>query len=693
MLERLLRNGRELLLVAGMIVILIVLFSPIPSIVLDLTILANFGLALTILLLTFYVAKPVEFSTFPSLLLISTLFRLSLNVAATRLILTSAGAGAVINAIGTFAVGGNFVVGLVVFFILVVVQYVVVTSGAQRVSEVAARFTLDSMPGQQMSIDADLNMGLIDQKEALARRAELEKEGAFYGAMDGASKFVKGDAVAGVIILLIDIIAGWVIGVMQMGMNWNEALQRFTLLTIGDGIATQLPALIISVATGIIVTRSSADRELSIEVIRQLSSVPRVPFIVAGMLALVLLLPGMPKWPLILIVGGCALAWRFRKRPEASAEAATPEADAGATAAKNVLAAALGRTLGETWKRQQSIIMDRVGALRESYERSLGFAFPALKIVDGPELADNAYEIRIFGARHAAGDIEPERMLAIRGEHVIGAVEGIAANDPAFGLPGVWIETSQEPNARDAGYTLVDPITVFITHLGETLRTEAPALLTRAGVVALLDEVRGRQPGLLEELIPALLTLSDVQRVLQALLSEAVSIAPVDLVCEHLVDLARHEKEPTALAELVRQRMGYHICDRLKGRHRELAVISLDPRLEGQLQASIAGLAKKDALPVEPRLAEQLIRKLVKSTADMNREGREPVLLCGQDLRRPLRALTKRSIGRLSVVSVAEIPANIDLKSFAVVKLDSDRRELAPAASLKLTDSAHVPLQ
>ena len=299
-------RNKDLVLVVGTVLILLILFSPIPPALLDLAIIVNFGFGLTIMLLTFYVRKPVEFSTFPSLLLVATLYRLSLNVAATRLILTGANAGDVIESIGTYAVQGNFVIGLVVFFILIVVQYVVVTAGAQRVSEVAARFTLDSMPGQQMSIDADLNLGLIDQKQAIERREGLEKEASFYGAMDGASKFVKGDAIAGIIILLIDIIAGLIVGVAQMGMGWSEALQRFTLLTIGDGIATQLPALIISIATGIIVTRSSADKELSTEIFRQLASEPRIPLIVLAVLAALMLLPGMPKWPIAIVASSGA---------------------------------------------------------------------------------------------------------------------------------------------------------------------------------------------------------------------------------------------------------------------------------------------------------------------------------------------------------------------------------------------------
>jgi flagellar biosynthesis protein FlhA len=681
MLKALFRNGKELGLAIGMILILIVLFSPIPPMALDLAIIVNFGLSLTILLLTFYVAKPVEFSTFPSLLLISTLLRLSLNVAATRLILTSAGAGEVINSIGAFAVGGNFVVGLVVFFILVVVQYVVVTSGAQRVSEVAARFTLDSMPGQQMSIDADLNMGLIDQQEAIRRRASLEKEGAFYGSMDGASKFVKGDAIAGVIILLIDIIAGWIIGVAQMGMDWNDALQRFTLLTIGDGIATQLPALIISIATGIIVTRSSADRELSTEVFRQLMSAPRVVMIVAGILGLLLLLPGMPKWPILLLGGLGYFGWRQMAKGAQRTSESPVEAskESAANNAPLVLAVALGPALGAAWRPKDVLIMERVGNLRESFEKSLGMTLPPIKFVD--------YEVRLFGARYAGGEIEADKMLAIRGDQVLRPLGGSETVDPAFGLPAVWIEEARSDAARESGYTIVDPITVFMTHLGEVIRSEAPALLSRAAVVKMLDEIRSRQSGLVEELIPTLMTVSDVQKVLQGLLSENVSIAAADLIVEHLVDLARTEKDVGALTELVRQRIGHTICNTLRGRQRDLAVMSLDPRLENQIQANVAAAGKKDAFALEPRLAEQLIRKIGAMAGEMMREGREAVLLCGPDIRRPLRALTRRSIPKLAILSISEIPLNIDLRSHGVVKLD------APPPPARTSNIQPGPLQ
>lgn len=668
------RNSRELALVAGLVAILVVLFAPIPPMLLDLGMIANFCLALTIFLMTLYVAKPVEFSTFPSLLLISTLLRLSLNVAATRLILTEADAGQVIGSIGAFAVSGNFVVGLVVFLILVVVQYVVITSGAQRVSEVAARFTLDSMPGQQMSIDADLNMGLIDQKEAVRRRAALEKEAAFYGAMDGASKFVKGDAIAGIIILLINIVAGWIIGVMQMGMDWGEALRHFTLLTIGDGIATQAPALIISLATGIIVTRSGADKELSTEIFKQLSSMPRIPLIAAGIVSLLLLLPGMPKWPIVILMGGAFLLWRRASKAalETGAEAGDESpagADAKPATGTPTLSVALGRSLGESWRPHEAAILERIAGLRDAHERLFGLAFPQLSIVDGPTLGPHEYEIRLFGARYGGGEIHADQHLAIRNDQRSAGLDGPHITDPAFGLPARWVDEAGAEAARDRGYTIIDAVTVFITHLGEVLKSEASTLLTRGAVAALLEEMRRRQPGLVEELIPASMSVSDVQRVLQNLLAEGVSIATTDLIVEHLVDLARSEKDHLALTELLRQRMSYAICNRLKSRHKDLAVLSLDPRLEHQVQASLAHGPRRDLVALDPRLTEHVLRSISQYANDMIANGREPVLLCGGEVRRALKTLTRRSAPRLSVVSVSEIPNTIDLTSFGVIKL------------------------
>jgi flagellar biosynthesis protein FlhA len=667
-------RNQDLFLVGAVLAILLVLFSPIPPVLLDLLLIANFAFALTVLLLTFYVLRPVEFSTFPSLLLVATLFRLSLNVAATRLILTGAQAGDVIGAIGQFAVQGQFVIGLVVFFILVVVQYVVVTSGAQRVSEVAARFVLDSVPGQQMSIDADLNMGLIDQEEAKRRRKDLEKEAAFYGAMDGASKFVKGDAVAGIIILLINILAGWVVGVTQMGMDWSHALETFSLLTIGDGIVTQVPALVIAVATGIIVTRSSADRQLSTEVFNQLASVPKIGLIVIAALLVLLALPGMPKWPILVIGLLAAAGWlaaRRRRNEAAQSAAAEGETAAGgegaqASAAVEIL---LGRELSQAWQGLKPVISDRIAAMRAQQEKATGFAFPAVTVRESAEAAGLDYEILLLGARYGQATIRPDRVLAIRATPASDPLPGTATRDPAFGLPATWIEPELRERALDMGYTLVDPLTVMMAHLGEVLRTEAPLLLRRSDVVQLIEGVRARQPGLVEELVPQVMTVSDIQRVLQNLLSEEVSIRNVDLICEALVDLGRHVKDAAELTELVRQRLSHSICHGLRGTHDQLSVLSLNPRVEAQLAD---GLRRSDAtgLAIDPRVAEQLMRKLVPLADSMARESLAPVLLVGPEIRRHLKTLTRRSVPKLAVVSVNEVPSTIDLRSFGVVGVE-----------------------
>ena len=670
-------KNRDLALVVGVIGILLVLFAPIPPMLIDLLIVVNFAFGLTILLLTFYVGRPVEFSTFPSLLLIATLFRLALNVSATRLILTTANAGQVIGAIGTFAVQGNFVIGLVVFFILIVVQYIVVTAGAQRVSEVAARFVLDSVPGQQMSIDADLNMGLIDQNEAKRRRKDLEKEAAFYGAMDGASKFVKGDAIAGIIILLIDITAGWIVGIVQMNMDWSEALSTFTLLTIGDGIVTQVPALIISVATGIIVTRSSADRHLSTEVFNQLSSVPKVLLIVLGALFLLLALPGMPKWPMVIVIALAAAAFFSARRNKAAVEAESlfdkPEAagESGAAATAPIpVEVLLGRDLGQKWLAIKPLLAERIGLLRKQQEKASGFVIPAVLFHDSGQLGPSDYEICLFGARHGFGQIHPDKVLAVRASPSAAALAGIETRDPAFGLPAVWIDAPESERARAEGYTLVDPVTVLMTHLSELLRREAALLLTRADVTVFLEGVRSRQPGLIEELIPAIMTVSDVQRVLQNLLSEEVSIKNIDQIAETLVDLGRTVKDTTELTERVRQRLSHGICQSLRGNHDQLSVLSLDPRVEGQISENIRRGDSANSLVLEPRLAEQLIRRLIPAVEQMMRQSLAPVLLCSPEIRRYLKTFTRRSIPRLSVLSVNEVPSTVDLKSFAVVKVD-----------------------
>ncbi|HEX7650233.1 MAG TPA: flagellar biosynthesis protein FlhA [Noviherbaspirillum sp.] len=673
-----LRANSDLPMVLLVIGVLTVLFTPIPSGLLDFLILTNFSFALLILLLTFYAPRPVDFSTFPSLLLIATLFRLSLNVAATRLILSSADAGHVISAIGSYVVGGNYVIGLIVFLILIVVQYVVVTNGAQRVSEVAARFTLDSMPGQQMSIDADLNMGFIDQDEAKRRRKNLEKESAFYGAMDGASKFVKGDAIAGIIIMLIDIIGGLVIGVMQLGMHWDQALQTYTLLTIGDGIVTQVPALVISVGTGIIVTRSASDANLSAEVLRQITAFPKTIFIVIGALATLLLLPGIPAIPVAVIIAlfSCT-AWFARKQERADKAESSKEPvpllkeDTDSYDALQVepIEVLIGSNLRSLVGSEDSGFMDRIAAIRRQYALESGLVLPSVRFRDALQHGPNAYEINIFGVTAGRGEIHSDRTLAIRAGGDVRQVKGLETREPTYGLPAIWIDDAEKETARAAKYTLVDPATVFVTHLSELLKQQAHALLTRAETEKLLQRVRQHQAGLVEELVPTVLSVGDVQKILQNLLKEKVSIRNLEAILETLADAGRASKDLMYLTELIRQRLGPAICQSLVGEAAALHVLTLDPSLE---QALLQGVRMADAsttLVIEPKLAEQVLGRIVSHAERMMKTNLLPVLLCSPDLRRHLRALVERVAPHMRILSLAEIPGSISLKSFGTVSL------------------------
>ncbi|MBW8756178.1 MAG: FHIPEP family type III secretion protein [Burkholderiales bacterium] len=669
----------DLVLVALLLGVLTVLFAPIPSGLLDFLILLNFSFALLLLLLTFYMDRPADLSTFPSLLLVATLFRLSLNVAATRLILAKGDAGNVIGAVGGYVVGGNYVIGLIVFLILVVVQYVVITSGAQRVSEVAARFTLDSLPGQQMSIDADLNMGFIDQEEAQRRRRRLEKEASFYGAMDGASKFVKGDAIAGIVIMLINIVGGLVIGVMQGGLKWDQALHTYTLLTVGDGIVTQVPALVIAVGTGIIVTRSASDANLASEVVRQVTSAPKALALVMVALALLTLMPGIPALPVLAIVmllgGVLMVALRARRRASAAGAGAAAQAPGGASPAGAAIedpAAVLavepvevhvGSGLAALAIGDASVLAERVRTFRTQFAREMGMVLPAVRFLQSAKLATQAYELSTYGVVCARGEIRPGQVLAIHPSGDTRLIPGTETHEPTYGLPALWIDDAQREAARAHRYTLVDPPTVFITHVSETLRQQCAQLLTRGETDKLLQRVRQAQPGLVEELVPTVLTISDVQKVLQSLLREKVSIRNIEAIIETLVDAGRSAKDAPTLTEHVRQRLGSAICRQLMGEATTLEVLTLDPALEHSLRDATVG----GTLAAEPRLAEQFLARTVSHAEQMMKKGLLPVLLCAPELRRHVRALTERAIPHMRVLGITEIPNNVPLRSFGTV--------------------------
>ncbi|MFZ6721405.1 flagellar biosynthesis protein FlhA [Undibacterium sp. Ji49W] len=672
--------------------VLVVLFAPVPSGVLDFLILSNFSFAFLILLLTFYMARPVEFSTFPSLLLIATLFRLSLNVAATRLILSNGDAGKVIAAIGAYVVGGNYVIGLIVFLILIVVQYVVITSGAQRVSEVAARFTLDSMPGQQMSIDADLNMGFINQEEAQKKRKNLEKEAGFYGAMDGASKFVKGDAIAGIVILLINIVGGLLIGILQHGIPWSQALRTYTLLTIGDGIVTQVPALVIALGTGIIVTRSASDGNLSEEVFQQILSFPKTLLLVCFALFGLLILPGIPSVPTIglLLMFFCITYFSYRRKVDeldlSAKEQGNEEAflsDSKGTSEnedpyKLLQVEPIEVYVGGNWipliNQSGSLFMDRIAVFRKQHAMELGLVLPKVRFKDGKKLLADRYEICVDGVIVAKGEARINQYLAIHPTGDVKTIPGEITKDPTYGLPALWIEESQRETATANKYTLVDGQTVFLTHLTEVLRRESPALLTRIETDRLLSRVRENQSSLVDELIPVVLSGSDVQRVLQNLLREKVSIRHIEAILETLADAGRNSKDVNYLTEMVRQRLGNAICQGLIGEASVLHVMTLEPSIESQFLQNLQsvrqdGIQSNRSFVLEPKLAEQFMRKLVQQADHMMKNNMLPVLLCSPELRRHIRALSERVVPHLRVLSMSEIPQNIELKSFGVVQL------------------------
>ena len=669
----------ELVLVLLLASILLVLFTPIPPGLLDFLLICNFSFALLILLLTFYMARPLEFSTFPSLLLVATLFRLGLNISATRLILGEANAGRVIAAIGEHVVGGNYVIGLIVFVVLIIVQFVVVTSGAQRVAEVAARFTLDSMPGKQMSIDADLNMGLINQDEARERRRQIEREANFYGAMDGASRFVKGDAIAGILIIIVNVVGGLSIGVGQHGMSWAEALSNYTLLTVGDGIVTQIPALVISIATGIIVTRAASDARLGAEIARQVLAHPPTIAILACTLLALATLPGIPLWPvavLLPLTAGLYLFARRRGTPAAPATSKPPVAS-GTGGAEDLYRAlkvdpvevALGSSLLPLVGQDGAVLAERLAVVRKQYALDMGVVLPLVRVRDEKRLAPDHYEVRIFGTRVGEGAVQADRLLAINPGNVKGEIPGVPAREPAYGLPAVWITEEQRAPARSLGFTVAEAETVFMTHITELLKQNAHNLITRAEAERLVARVRETQAGLVDELIPKVLSYGDIQRVLQGLVRERVPIRNIDAILEVLADHGGKLKEPEALTELVRERLGPLICQQLADAKGELSVITFEPAVEQALAGAVRAVDDRPTLILEPRYAEQVLRKLSEEVERLARGNTRPVLLCAPTLRRHVRRFTERLVPQLVVLSLNEVPTQLNLRSAAVVRL------------------------
>ena len=670
------------------VMILSMMVLPLPAFLLDLFFTFNISMAIMVMLVAMYTKRPLDFSVFPTVLLMTTLLRLSLNVASTRIVLLDGhtgpdAAGKVIEAFGHFLVGGNTAVGLVVFTILTVINFVVITKGAGRIAEVSARFTLDAMPGKQMAIDADLNAGLIDDKEAKQRRAQIGQESDFYGAMDGASKFVRGDAVAGILILLINIAGGLVVGVMQHDMALGQAAENYTLLTIGDGLVAQIPALIISVAAGLVVSRVGDDGEIGGQVLRQVFSNPQILMLTAAILGVLGLIPGMPNLVFILLAAAFGwLAWWRQKHPgEAPDEdvaAPSPEAIAKATEQSqeaswadvspvDVLGLEVGyRLIPMVDKGQDGELLKRIRGLRKKFAQEVGFLTASVHIRDNLELKPNAYRITLKGVEIGSGEAHPGQFMAINPGRVAGPLPGRETRDPAFGLQAFWIDAGQREQAHALGYTVVDSSTVVATHLNQLILDHAAELLGRQEAQALLDHIGRETPKLVEDLVPKLLPLATVQRVLQNLLEEGVNIRDMRSIIETLAENAPRTQDAVELTSRVRAALGRAIMQALFPGGAELQVLTLEPGLERVLLQAV-GSGGTEGGAIEPGLADTLLRQTAELAQRQESIGLPAVLLVPAPLRWLLSRFLRRSVPGLKVIANSEVPENRTIRVTGVV--------------------------
>jgi flagellar biosynthesis protein FlhA len=680
----------DLVAAIAVVMVVVMMIIPLPPGLIDLFITLNIASAITIVVATLYVPRALDFAAFPSLLLLTTMFRLAINVSVTRQILLHGDGGSVVKAFGTFVVGGNVVVGLVVFLILIVIQFVVVTNGAGRVAEVAARFTLDAMPGKQMAIDADLNAGQINDQQAHQRREDIAREADFYGAMDGASKFVKGDAIAGILIVMINLIGGIVVGVMQQHLSFPEAVQHYSLLTVGDGLAAQIPALLISVAAGILVTRSASERDLGNDIASQIFAQQKAPMVAAGVICAFALVPGLPKLPFLLIGGALAgVAYALKDgMPKPAHEAALAggggvpqlgpggqaELPAGPTAdtatAVDPLELAIGFGLVPLVEAGQGGgLMGRVGAMRKQLAGELGTVIPAVRIHDELGLDSHEYVLRVRGSEVARGRVMPGHQLAMDSGEAAGQLPGVPTTEPAFGLPATWVPDVARAEAEALGYTVVDPESVVATHLTETIRGHAAELLTRQETKKLLDGLKETNAAAVEEVVPEQLSLGEVQRVLQALLREGVPIRDLGAIVEEIGDKSRLTRDPAVLAEYARAALGRTITAPHLDAAMRLRAISLDPTIEQEIGESIAQTPDGEQLAMEPARAQALIGALGRQLESSLAQGARPVLLCSGRARRHLRRLCEQSLPQLTVCSYNEIVPGVRVENMGVVQV------------------------
>jgi len=653
--------------------VVLLMIVPLPTILLDLLLSIDIGLAVVLLLTAIYVRQPVDFSVFPSLLLLLTLIRLSLNVASTRLVLLNGGdgveaAGSVIMAFGQFVVGGNFVVGIVVFLVLIAIQYIVINHGAVRISEVTARFTLDALPGRQMAIDADLSSGAITDIEARDRRDRLRREADFYGAMDGAIRFTQRDALAAVLITAVNIVAGLIIGVFQHGLDLATAAETYTILTVGEGLVTSIPALLVSMAGGLITTRAAAESHLGEEVAVQLLERSRPLGIAAGVLTLLAMIPGLPKLSFLTvaaILGAAAYAVRTRPAEDVAPESTTTTAESEPTVTVDPLGVDVGYALVSLVdERQNGTLLTRVRSIRKQIATETGLVVPPVRIADNLQLGPRAYSILVKGVEVARGELYPERLLAINPGSVTRAIEGTQTKEPAFGLPATWIAQDQREAASAAGYTVVDATTALSTHLSETVRAFLPDLLSRQQVKEMVDQVAQSSPRLIEDLVPKLVSLGEIQRVLRQLLRERVPVRDLPTILEAIADAATVTKDPDAINESVRAAIGRAICRPYQTEKGELPVIGVAPVLEERLLASLVRTDHGAVLALDPQQAQNIASRIARA---LEQAVAQPVLLCSPTLRPHLWRLFARVLPHLGVLSHNEVPAHIPVVSIATL--------------------------
>ncbi len=670
-----------LLMMMAMIVV------PLPPFLLDILFTFNIALALIVLLVSVYTLRPLDFALFPTVLLLTTLLRLALNVASTRIVLleghTGTGAaGNVIEAFGNFVIGGNYAVGIVVFMILVIINFVVITKGATRISEVSARFTLDAMPGKQMAIDADLNSGLIDQDEARLRRSEISQEADFYGSMDGASKFVRGDAVAGILILVINVIGGLAIGIIQNDLDFSQAARFYVLLTIGDGLVAQIPALLLSTSAGIIITRVSSSQDLGEQLVKQLFENPKSLAVTSGVLLIIGLIPGMPNFAFLSLALLCGLGAYYIQQKKTTKENAEKvesqtQIETESTEVRDLswddvtpvdsIGLEVGyRLIPMVDKAQGGQLMGRIKGVRKKLSQELGFLVPAVHIRDNLELPATSYRITLMGVTIGEAEVQPDREMAINPGQVYGSLPGVETQDPAFGLDAVWIDSTQRDQAQTLGYTVVDANTVIATHLSQLLQTHAYELLGHEEVQHLLDKLISVAPKLVENLIPDTVPLGILVKILQNLLEEGVAIRDIRTIAETLAEHGTRSQDPDVLTAAVRITLGRSIIQQINGMAVELPVITLDPSLEQLLHQSIQ-MADESGGSVEPGLAERLHSALTESAQKQELAGLPAVLLVSAPLRVMLARFVRHMNTSISVLSYNEIPNDKQIKIVSTV--------------------------